>query len=154
MQNASRDYSDLFAGFDAHSLANAYFENVFHIISAHRPNLIHRYFSINCVICYYVLRLECREFKAVVIISSQKSLIVTVPVISTLGDIGEEGLMMIPCIIGNLSQLFIYSYIASRWGSEDGADGRNMTAAVGPKVRSNGEAVKAMNAGDIESAAV
>lgn len=117
--------------------------------------MIHSYFSINYVICYYVLRLECREFKAVVIISSQKSLIVSVTVISTLGGIGEEGLMIIPCIIGHLSQLFIYSYVSSRWGSENGAAGRNMTAAVvGPKVRSNGEAVKAVNDGDKELAAV
>lgn len=62
--------------------------------------------------------------------SSQKTLPVSVTVISFLGGVGEEGLMTIPCVIGHLSQLFIDAYIASRWGSEDEATGSNKTARV------------------------
>lgn len=77
------------------------------------------YLSINYPICKYILKLKRREFKAVVLMSSQKTLPVSVTVIGFLGDVGAEGLMTIPCIIGHMSQLFIDAYIASRWANDD-----------------------------------
>ncbi|CAM9372198.1 unnamed protein product [Ectocarpus sp. 12 AP-2014] len=77
------------------------------------------YLSINYPICKYILKLKRREFKAVVLMSSQKTLPVSVTVIGFLGDVGQEGLMTIPCIIGHMSQLFIDAYIASRWANDD-----------------------------------
>lgn len=50
--------------------------------------------------------------------SSQKTLPVSVVVIGFLGDLGEEGLMTIPCIVAHMSQLFVDAYIASRWAND------------------------------------
>lgn len=76
------------------------------------------YLSINYPICRYVLKLKRREFKAVVLMTSQKTLPVSVTVISFLSAVGEEGLMTIPCIVGHMSQLFIDAYISSRWAND------------------------------------
>lgn len=76
------------------------------------------YLSINYPICRYILKLKRREFKAVVLMSSQKTLPVSVVVIGFLEAVGEEGLMTIPCIVGHMSQLFIDAYIASRWAND------------------------------------
>lgn len=92
------------------------------------PNI--RYLSINYPICRFLLKLERREFKAVVLMASQKTLPVSVTVISFLGAIGEEGLMTVPCIIGHMSQLFIDAYISSRWANEREASGANGAAVV------------------------
>lgn len=70
-----------------------------------------------------LLRLKRREFKAVVIMGSQKTLPVSVTVISFLSSLGEEGLMTIPCIVGHMSQLFMDAYLCSRWASEVPAGG-------------------------------
>lgn len=50
--------------------------------------------------------------------ASQKTLPVSVVVIGFLDDLGEEGLMTIPCIVAHMSQLFIDAYIASRWAND------------------------------------
>ena len=97
------------------------------------------YLSINYPICKYVLKLKRREFKAVVLMSSQKTLPVSVVVIGFLDAVGEEGLMTIPCIIGHMSQLFIDAYIASRWAN----DGEETVVAAGAEagaVKVNGGA--------------
>lgn len=108
--------------------------------------------------------------------TSQKTLPVSVTVISFLGSVGEEGLMTIPCVIGHLSQLFIDAYIASRWGGEEGATGENRTARVaaaeeddtvltgieelrtatvaGAEEVGNAEAVKAPSGGEIKDSTV
>lgn len=69
--------------------------------------------------CRYVLKLKRREFKAVVLMSSQKTLPVSVVVIGFLDAIGEEGLMTVPCIVAHISQLFIDAYIASKWAEDE-----------------------------------
>ena len=76
------------------------------------------YLAINYPICRWVLKLKRREFKAVVLMTSQKTLPVSVTVISFLDAVGEEGLMTIPCIVAHMSQLFMDAYIASRWANE------------------------------------
>ncbi|CAM9474110.1 unnamed protein product [Pylaiella littoralis] len=87
------------------------------------------YLSINYTMCRYVLRLKRREFKAVVLMASQKTLPVSVVVIGFLGDLGEEGLMTIPCIVAHMSQLFIDAYIASRWANDAEPEGAGTGAA-------------------------
>jgi sodium/bile acid cotransporter 7 len=61
----------------------------------------------------YVLRLPFREAVAVMIMSSQKSAPVAVTVISYLTpSLTQQGLMAIPCILGQLAQIFIGSALA------------------------------------------
>jgi len=65
-------------------------------------------------------------------------MVMAVMVISFLGDVGEEGMMIIPCIIGHLSQLFIDSYIASQWaGEKEAVGGIGIATVVGPDARIN-----------------
>lgn len=86
----------------------------------------------NFVLCSS-LRLGRREFKAVLLMSSQKTLPVSVTVISFLGALGEEGLMTIPCIVGHMSQLFIDAYISSRWAAEPQMDVPVATVSISPE---------------------
>jgi hypothetical protein len=66
------------------------------------------------------LRLTAKDFKAVVFMASQKTLPISVAVISFLGArFGRQGMLTIPCIIGHLSQLFIDAVIASRMASAE-----------------------------------
>ncbi|KAF8065642.1 BASS4 [Scenedesmus sp. PABB004] len=61
------------------------------------------------------LRLPLREGVATVIMSSQKSAPVAVTVISYLTpDLKTQGLLAIPCILGQLGQIFIGSALAAR----------------------------------------
>lgn len=62
--------------------------------------------------------------------TSQKTLPVSITVISFLESVGEEGLMAIPCIVGHMSQLFIDAYISSRWASEKEKDDEANKACV------------------------
>ena len=66
-----------------------------------------------------VLRLSERERRAVLLMTSQKTLPVAVTVISYLDESvwGGHGLIAIPCIVGHVSQLFIDAAIAGRWAA-------------------------------------
>ena len=82
--------------------------------------LLHLAFlSMNYVVVR-LLGLDDREMKAVLLMSSQKTLPVSVTVISYLNEdeIGDLGLITIPCIVGHISQLFIDAVIVSRWASQ------------------------------------
>ena len=58
--------------------------------------------------------------RAVWLLASQKTLPVSMAVISGLGeDSGELGLITLPCIIGHLSQLIIDSFVVSYWIKKD-----------------------------------
>lgn len=67
-----------------------------------------------------LLQLPFREKKAVLIMASQKTLPVSVTVISFLDElkVGNHGLLTIPCIVGHMAQLFIDAVIVSRWASQ------------------------------------
>lgn len=63
-----------------------------------------------------LLRLQRNEAIAVLIMASQKTLPVAVTVISLLKeDLGNVGLITIPCIVAHTVQLFIDAYIVSKW---------------------------------------
>lgn len=64
----------------------------------------------------YVLNFEPKQAVSVIIMASQKSSPVALAVITSLAtDTPEQkGLFALPCIIGQLSQIFIGSFIASR----------------------------------------
>lgn len=64
-----------------------------------------------------VLRLEAAEWIAVVLLASQKTLPVTISILSFLpeSEVGEQGLLAVPPIIGHISQLIIDSCIVSCW---------------------------------------
>lgn len=103
------------------------------------------YLGANYLLCS-MLGLEHRELEAVMLVASEKSLPVSVTVVSFLGTLGEEGLMIIPCVMGHLSQLLIDSQIASWWANhqkdkvpEDAAlfGGNAMESSVEAKVRKN-----------------
>ena len=87
--------------------------------------------------------------------TSQKTLPVSVTVISFLGSVGEVGLMTIPCIIGHLSQLFIDAYISSRWASEvDPDEDSGASAVTGTEMVGNKEAAEASSMGEKQEADV
>jgi len=72
---------------------------------------------INAVmVSQYILNFEPRQAVSVIIMASQKSSPVALAVITSLAtDTPEQkGLFALPCIIGQLSQIFIGSFIASR----------------------------------------
>lgn len=73
------------------------------------------YLSFNWPICSRILHLEPAEFKAVVIMSSQKTLPLSVTIISYLTALGVEGFMTVPCIVGHMSQLFIDALLQTKW---------------------------------------
>ncbi|CAM9186999.1 unnamed protein product [Chrysoparadoxa australica] len=75
------------------------------------------YLSINWPMANVVLHLPVREMKAVVLMGSQKTLPLSITIISFLGVLGTEGFMTIPCIIGHMSQLFIDSCIQTKWAA-------------------------------------
>ena len=74
----------------------------------------------NHLVCKHALKLPKREYRADVILTSQKTLPVAITILSFLPDeLGDKGLMVIPPIVGHMSQLFIDSWIVSRWVSKD-----------------------------------
>jgi predicted Na+-dependent transporter len=59
------------------------------------------------------------ELKAVVILASQKTLPVSIAVISALPEsVGDKGLMAIACILAHLSQIVLDSFIIGAWVKE------------------------------------
>lgn len=68
-----------------------------------------------------LIRLPEREFKAVLIMCSQKTLPVAVAVIGFLDEskVGSQGLLTIPCVIGHISQLFMDAFIVGRMASAE-----------------------------------
>ena len=60
-----------------------------------------------------------KERRAVLLMTSQKTLPVAVTVISYLDEArwGGHGLIAIPCIVGHVSQLFIDAFIAGKWAA-------------------------------------
>lgn len=68
-----------------------------------------------------VLDLPLRDFKAVLIMASQKTLPIAIAIISFLPaeTFGAQGLLTIPCIIGHLSQLFIDAFLTARMAAAE-----------------------------------
>jgi hypothetical protein len=67
------------------------------------------------------LRLSIKDFKAVLIMASQKTLPISVAIIAFLpaDRFGSQGLLTIPCILGHVSQLFIDAVIVSRMAAAE-----------------------------------
>ena len=78
------------------------------------------YLAINCT-AGKLLQLPLRDFKAVLFMASQKTLPISIAVISLLPEakFGSQGLLTIPCIIGHLSQLFIDAFLASQMAAAE-----------------------------------
>jgi hypothetical protein len=69
--------------------------------------------ALNAAVAVYLLRLQPPEAVAVLIMSSQKSAPVAVTVISYIShNLAHQGLMAIPCVIGQLTQIFVGSALA------------------------------------------
>jgi solute carrier family 10 (sodium/bile acid cotransporter), member 7 len=67
----------------------------------------------NAAVCIYLLRLQPPEAVAVMIMSSQKSGAVAVTVISYIThDTSQQGLLAIPCLIGQVTQVMVGSLVA------------------------------------------
>ena len=79
------------------------------------------YLAFNACACA-VLHLESAARKAVILMSSQKTLPVAMTVLAFLPDttVSPElkGLIAIPCITFHLGQIFVDAFIATRWGTE------------------------------------
>ena len=71
-----------------------------------------------------LLRLELAARKAVVLMTSQKTLPVAMTVLAFLPESAVspemKGLIAIPCITFHLGQIFVDAFIATRWGAEQG----------------------------------
>eukprot|EP01024_Parvocaulis_polyphysoides_P056892 TRINITY_DN602_c0_g1_i5.p1 TRINITY_DN602_c0_g1~~TRINITY_DN602_c0_g1_i5.p1 ORF type:complete len:441 (+),score=33.99 TRINITY_DN602_c0_g1_i5:121-1323(+) len=77
------------------------------------------YLTINFV-SVKLARWEVSEQRAVLLIASQKTLPVAITIISYFGaEVGDQGLITLPCIIGHLSQLFIDSFLVARMVAND-----------------------------------
>ena len=78
------------------------------------------YLVVNYVLAHYVIRIKGADLRAVLIMSSQKTLPVSVTIISYFpASLGAKGLLVVPCIVGHVSQLFMDAFIASRMASRD-----------------------------------
>jgi len=77
------------------------------------------YLAVNWLLLKLVSLPEA-EYKAVWIMASQKTLPVSISIISFLDEdvVGEQGLLAIPCIVGHISQLFIDAAIVSKMASD------------------------------------
>jgi len=65
-----------------------------------------------------VLKLPMEEHRAVLIMSSQKTLPMSITVISLLPAVaGAQGAMAIPCLLSHFSQLFIDAFIVAKWNA-------------------------------------
>ena len=71
-----------------------------------------------------LLRLESAARKAVVLMTSQKTLPVAMTVLAFLPESAVspemKGLIAIPCITFHLGQIFMDAFIATRWGAQEG----------------------------------
>lgn len=73
------------------------------------------YLTMNFTACK-LLRLNEPDFKAVLFMASQKTLPISISVISFLPveTFGPQGLLTIPCIVGHLTHLFMDAFITSK----------------------------------------
>lgn len=75
------------------------------------------YLGFNLLGCR-LLRLPDAQLRSVVIMASQKTLPMAMAVLAALPpELGEPGLIAIPCIVSHLSQIFVDAFIATRWAS-------------------------------------
>jgi solute carrier family 10 (sodium/bile acid cotransporter), member 7 len=94
-------------------LAQPFFPDLFVVIIAATSQHLF-YLAINWLVCIYVLKLALPELKAVLIMSSAKTFPMAITTIGYL-QIGRSGFLTLPCICGQISQLFIDGYLQSRW---------------------------------------
>ena len=88
------------------------------------------------------LALPKEEYRAVLLMASQKTLPMAVTVISLFPtSVGQQGLIVIPCIISHLSQLFIDAAIVSRWLNQDAAADADDKAGGGPDAEAEAAAL-------------
>jgi hypothetical protein len=75
------------------------------------------YLCINAlVVSKYIMRIPVKQAVSVIIMASQKSSPVALAVITSIANTNtqQKGLFAIPCIIGQLTQIFIGSFIAKK----------------------------------------
>jgi predicted Na+-dependent transporter len=67
----------------------------------------------NAIIVYFIARMPPKEAVAVIVMASQKSAPVAVTAITFLtNDIAVQGLLSLPCIVGQLAQVFSGAVLA------------------------------------------
>ena len=105
------------------------------------------------ILAFPCFKLPLREYRAVMIMASQKTLPVAVTVIGFLPEsAGEQGLMVIPCIISHMSQIFMDAAIVSKWADDtekaEAAGQQQEDTELSPKGGSSG---LEMNIADLEA---
>ncbi len=65
----------------------------------------------------WALRLAERDRRAVVLLASQKTLPIAVAVVGNL-DVEAPGLLILPCVLSHVTQLFIDAAVAGRWRAQ------------------------------------
>lgn len=76
------------------------------------------YIFFNSIIVNYILHLNLPESISIIIMSSQKSSPVALAVISYIATDDDAGLYAVPCMIGQLLQIFIGSFIATYFATK------------------------------------
>lgn len=71
---------------------------------------------INCTVATWLLRLRSDEWKVVAIVCSQKTFPVAVTVISFLHpeQVGDHGMLIVPCVMSHFTQLFWDAFLVTR----------------------------------------
>jgi sodium/bile acid cotransporter 7 len=94
------------SGAQALLLQQQFVDILYVIIAGVVQHLVYLAFNIAAVVLVFKMRIE--EGIAVVVMSSQKSAPVAVTVITFItSDIGTQGLLSLPCIVGQLAQIFM-----------------------------------------------
>ena len=84
----------------------------------------------------YVVRIRGADLRAVLIMGSQKSLPFAATIISYFPpSLSAQGLLVVPCIVGHVSQLLIDAFIASRMASREEARLAAESGGASGKVR-------------------
>ncbi|MEW5306312.1 MAG: hypothetical protein WDW38_007127 [Sanguina aurantia] len=99
-----------------HLIEQQPYDILFAVIAA----IVEHFFFLVCnTIIAFIFRLADAERKAFVISASQKSLPTAAVIIAYLPpNVGEAGLVSIPCIVFYIMQLFIDSFLAKGWASK------------------------------------
>eukprot|EP01024_Parvocaulis_polyphysoides_P015934 TRINITY_DN17055_c0_g4_i2.p1 TRINITY_DN17055_c0_g4~~TRINITY_DN17055_c0_g4_i2.p1 ORF type:complete len:402 (-),score=36.55 TRINITY_DN17055_c0_g4_i2:64-1269(-) len=78
------------------------------------------YFGFNFFVVKIVGKWGEKEKRAVLILASQKSLAISVTLISYFGDeVGSKGIISLPCILAYIVQIIVDSIIVAKWSAQD-----------------------------------
>jgi len=99
--------------------------------------LIHAiYLAFNFSVAHYLLKLPLPLKKSVVVMCSQKTLPMAMTIVAFLPEeVGEPGLVSIPCIVSHLVQIFADAFLCSKWAQYTDTDQVSLSSSDGAAAR-------------------